>query len=263
MGIIFWVQIFFLTTIFLGWKYVEKSFKEEDSFMDVFQVYNLTSHFLWNWSHVSPKSSRTFLGKNTHPFAIMSFLGQVVQKRKIIQNKFLREKKTLSLRSWPHFQIGQHLGKLQCFRNFLRLHNQWKIRNFLSNGWKITLWLKIWNLKLTNELKMGIKDEILKALSYIVQPSKNSNALQLSWICRKCNQTFGENMVPIFFLHKEFGLNYSSPLRNLAKEMSPSYKGVNVFPRESTLIHLLGLGLIFLHYCMVNSRIVRVSYNNH
>ncbi len=109
---------------------------------------------------------------------------------------------------------------------------------------------------------MGIKDEILKAHSYIVQPSQNSNALQLSWM------SFVESVTKLLgktwpFLHKEFGLNYFSPLRNLAKEMRPSYKGMNVFPRESTLIHLLELGLIFIHYCMVNSRIVLVSYNNH
>jgi len=78
---------------------VKNSFKEEDGFMDVFQVCNLVSHFPWNWSHVSPKSSSTFLGKNTHPFAIMSFLGQVVQETKIIQNKVLRGKKYLSLES--------------------------------------------------------------------------------------------------------------------------------------------------------------------
>jgi hypothetical protein len=71
---------------------VKKSLKEKDDFMDVFQVCNLASHFPWNWSHVSPKSSSTFLGKNTHPFAIMSFFGQVVQERKIIQSNFLRKK---------------------------------------------------------------------------------------------------------------------------------------------------------------------------
>jgi hypothetical protein len=72
---------------------VKKLLKEENGFMDGFQVCNLASHFPWNWSHVSPKSSSTFLGKNTHPFAIMSFFGQVVQERKIIQKKFLRNKR--------------------------------------------------------------------------------------------------------------------------------------------------------------------------
>jgi hypothetical protein len=46
-----------------------------------------------------PRAQGPSLGKNTHPFAIMSFLGQVVQETKIIQNKVLRGKKYLSLES--------------------------------------------------------------------------------------------------------------------------------------------------------------------
>jgi hypothetical protein len=93
---------------------VKKTFKEEDGFMDVFLVCNLVSHFPWNWSHASPKSSSTFLGTNTHPFAIISFLGQVVQERKIIQNKFLRGKKSFPqiLATLPNWTTSREVALL-------------------------------------------------------------------------------------------------------------------------------------------------------